>query len=413
MVRLLTHIRTLAGIREYARPLRGPELAELPQLADAWLLVENDTIAGFGRMDQLPVSLRKGTVSQDCSGRIVLPAWCDSHTHLVFARSREEEYVHKLRGLSYAEIAARGGGILHSARALEAMPEDELFIRSWERLQEAMRLGTGAIEIKSGYGLSTAAELKMLRVIRRLREKSPLHIKATFLGAHALPEAYRNDREGYLRLLETEMLPRVAAEKLADFMDVFCEQGFFTPAETDRICRAGLAYGLRPKLHVNQLSSSGGLQQALAIGALSADHLEIMTDTDIRELAASATIGPLLPTAAFFLQLPFPPARRLIEAGAAIAIASDFNPGSSPSCNMNLVVAMACMGMRLLPGEAIQAATINGAAAMELEQVTGSIRVGQRADFILTRPVPSLAYLPYAFGNNHIEQVFLAGEPVS
>jgi imidazolonepropionase len=346
----------------------------------------------------------------DAKGQFVLPAWCDSHTHLVFAASREEEFVDKINGMSYEAIAAKGGGILNSAAKLAAMSEFELLRMAWSRLEELISLGTGAIEIKSGYGLSVEAELKMLRVIQQLKETSPIPIVSTFLGAHTYPLAYRENHKGYIDLLINEMLPVIADENLADFVDVFCEKGFFSPDEMEEICIAARQYGLRPKLHINQLNSIGGLQKAIALKAVSVDHLETMTDADIHDLAQSNVIGTLLPSAAFFLRMPYQPARAMIDAGAAIALASDFNPGSSPSGNMNLVVSMSCIGMKMLPEEAINAATINGAFAMNLEQEVGSITVGKRANLIFTRPIPSLAYLPYAFGSNLIDRVMIGGE---
>jgi len=399
---------TASAIRE---PLRGADLSTLLSLRDAWLLVEDGIIADYGLMSELELKLPQlPREIVDATGKIVLPAWCDSHTHLVFAGSREHEFVDKIRGLSYAEIAAKGGGILHSARKLADTPEEVLFSQAWERLQAVAKLGTGSIEIKSGYGLSVEAELKMLRVIKKLKERSSLQIKATFLGAHAFPLAYKEDHAAYIRSLTDEMLPVIAAEGLADYIDVFCEQGFFSPGEMETVCRAGQQYGLPAKLHIHQLSSNGGLQKAIELGALSVDHLETMTEQDIRDLAGASTIGTLLPTAAFFLRMPYQPARSLIDSGCAIALASDYNPGSSPSGNMNFVVALSCIQMKMLPAEAIQAATINGAFAMGVEKTSGSIAVGKRADLILTTPVPSLEYLPYAFGTNCIERVMIRGE---
>jgi imidazolonepropionase len=412
MKKLLTHIQQLAGVQNPVAALRGRALQELPSIYDAWLLIEDGRIAGMGPMSELNAARFEGITAIPCKGRMVLPAWCDSHTHLVFAASREEEFIDKIKGLSYAEIAARGGGILNSARKLEAATEEELFQQAWKRLQELMRLGTGAIEIKSGYGLSVQAELKMLRVIKKIKQQSPIPVKASFLGAHTYPPAYKEDHAGYIQLIIEEMLPVIGAEKLADYIDVFCETGFFSPAEMETICLAGRKYGLRPKLHINQLSSIGGLQKALELEAVSADHLETMTDTDIRDLAAGNTIGTLLPTAAFFLRMNFQPARQLIDAGAAIALASDYNPGSSPSGNMNFVTALSCIQMKMLPEEAVNAATINGAFAMELQHETGSLAIGKKANFIITRPVPSLAYLPYAFGSNLVEEVWINGTPV-
>jgi imidazolonepropionase len=312
--------------------------------------------------------------------------------------------------MSYADIAAKGGGILNSAQKIAATSEGELLRLAQRRLQELIQLGTGAIEIKSGYGLSAEGELKMLRVIKKLKEISPIPVKATFLGAHTYPLQYKENHQGYIDLIINEMLPVIAKDKLADYIDVFCETGFFSPEETETICKAGMVYGLKPKIHANQLNLSGGTQTAVRLGALSADHLETMDDDAINTLAASNTIGTLLPTAAFFLRMPFQPARKLIDAGCAIALASDFNPGSSPSGNMNLVIAMSCIQMKMLPEEAINAATINGAFAIELQGELGSITIGKKANLIFTQPIPSLAYLPYSFGSNLIEKVMIGGE---
>jgi len=431
--RLIYNIRQLVGTRTETHLLRGAELADLPCIDNAWLHIEDDQIAAFGGMSELPevwrrqlaakvtgegpelVGSRTDEKSQmtDASGCLVLPTWCDSHTHLVFAGSRESEFVDKLKGLSYAEINARGGGILNSARKLGATSEDVLFTDAWRRLDELARLGTGAIEIKSGYGLTVEDELKMLRVIKKLKERSGLAIKATFLGAHTYPAAYKDNHPGYIDLIINEMLPVIAREGLADYIDVFCEDGFFSPAETEQIVRAGIRHGLRPKIHGNQLNLSGGVEVGVKLGALSVDHLETMDASTISTLAASETIGTLLPTAAFFLRMSFQPARALIDAGCAIALASDFNPGSSPSGNMNLVVAMSCIQMRMLPEEAINAATLNGAYAMSVGDQLGSITVGKKANFIITRQMPSLAYMPYAFGSNLIGQVFIKGERIN
>lgn len=407
---LITNIHQLVNVRATTDLLRGKEMAHLPVIENAWLRVRDGMISGYGAMSALAPA-NKGDAEEwyDARGATVLPCWCDSHTHLVFAASREAEFVDKIRGLSYAEIAARGGGILQSARKLQDTSEDELLEQAWQRLRSLMKLGTGAIEIKSGYGLTVESELKMLRVIKRLKERAPIPIKATFLGAHTFPTAYKEDHEGYIRLITEEMIPAIAAEKLADYIDVFCEQGFFSPQETERICRAGMAIGLRPKIHANQLHVSGGTEIGVKLGAVSVDHLETMDEHAIHALASSETIGTLLPTAAFFLRMPFQPARALLDQGCALALASDFNPGSSPSGNMNLVVAMSCIQMKMLPEEAINAATLNGAFAMELEQELGSITVGKRANLIFTQPIPSLAYLPYAFGTNLIDKVMLNG----
>lgn len=404
------NIKLLVNARADNHLLRGKELAQLPCLENAWLRIEDDIITAYGTMSEKANNNTKPNYTIDARGQIVIPSWCDSHTHLVFAASREDEFVYKLKGMSYAEIAANGGGILNSANKLNAATEDELFNLAWKRLDEVSRLGTGAIEIKSGYGLTIEGELKMLRVIKKLKEKSKLLIKATFLGAHTYPVAFKENHQGYIDQIINEMLPVIAKEKLADFIDVFCEDGFFSPQETEAICKAGIAHGLKPKIHANQLNLSGGTQVGVKLGAISVDHLETMDENSIQILANSSTIGTLLPTAAFFLRMPLQPARQLIEAGCAIAIATDFNPGSSPSGNMNLVVAMSCIQMKMLPEEAINAATINGAFAMELQDVAGSIAVGKKANLIITKPLPSLAYLPYAFGSNHVDKVILAGE---
>lgn len=396
MTTLIKHIGLLAGVHDPLQPLRGDDLARLPILQDAWLLVEDGMIASYGRMSDTKIP--EGGSSFDAGGRMILPAWVDPHTHLVFAATREEEFVDKIRGLGYAEIAAKGGGILNSARKLQAMTEDELFSLAWERLREVQRLGTGAIEIKSGYGLTVEAELKMLRVIRRLKEKASIPVKATFLGAHTYPTEFRDDHASYIRQITEEMIPRIAAEQLADYIDVFCEQGFFSPEETERICRAGMAVGLKPRIHANQLNLSGGVEVGVKLGAISVDHLETMNDDTMDLLAGSSTIGTLLPTAAFFLRMPFQPARALISRGAAIALASDYNPGSSPSGNMNLVVSMACIGMKMLPEEAINAATINAAFAMDLQKELGSIAPGKKAILNIAEFGAGLAYLPYSFG---------------
>lgn len=391
--------------------LRGKELATLPLLQDAWLLVKEDVIEDFGLMRDLPASLEsQATTVMDAAGRSVFPCWCDSHTHLVFAASREEEFTDKIKGLSYAEIAAKGGGILNSARKVQAASEDLLLEQAFKRLKEVIRSGTGAIEVKSGYGLTVEAELKMLRVIKRLKAISPIPVKATFLGAHAIPPEFKEKREGYIMQIIEGMLPAIAAEELADYIDVFCEQGFFTVEETHRIVKAGQAIGLKAKIHANQLSVSGGVEAGVALGALSVDHLESMNEQAIQTLAQSTTIGTLLPTAAYFLRMPYQPARALIEAGVAVALASDFNPGSSPSGNMNTVVSMSCIQLRMLPEEAINAATINGAYAMELENIVGVIKRGYKANFFFTSEIPSIAYFPYAFGSNLVDTVFINGK---
>jgi imidazolonepropionase len=407
---VITNIKSLIGTRDHNKLLRGEEMAELPRVDHAYLDIVDGRIVGYGPMKSWDEKSINPSEVFNAAGRLVLPAWCDSHTHLVFAAPREEEFVDKIKGLTYAEIAARGGGILNSAAKLNQMNEDQLFDLAWKRLEEIMHQGTGAVEIKSGYGLTVEGELKMLRVIKKLKQRSPLTIKSTFLGAHTYPPQFRDNHEGYILQVIEEMLPVIADEKLADYIDVFCEEGFFSPVETERICRAGISYGLKPKIHANQLTLSGGVQAGIALGAVSVDHLETMDEQSISQLAQSGTIGTLLPTAAFFLRMPFAPARKLIDAGAAVAIATDYNPGSSPSGNMNLVIAMSCIGMRMLPEEAINAATINGAYAMDVEEELGSVMIGKKANLVVTKQVPSLAYLPYSFGTGMIERVMINGE---
>lgn len=412
---IFTNIKQLVNVREQSLVLRGTELAQLPIIENAYLIIEDGIIAEYGEMKNIQY-FKVPTVN--CQLSTVLPCWCDSHTHLVFAGSRESEFVDKIKGLSYAEIAAKGGGILNSAKTLNETSEDELFNQAWKRLQEVSKLGTGAIEIKSGYGLTVEGELKMLRVIKKLKKKSSLSIKSTFLGAHTYPVEFKENHPGYIDLIINEMLPVIAKENLADYIDVFCETGFFSAEETETICNAGKHYGLKPKLHVNQLNSIGGVETGIKLNAVSLDHLETLNEKEIEILSSSPPpeeIGgrqlcTLLPTAAFFLSMPLQPARQLIDAGAAVALASDYNPGSSPSGNMNFVVALSCIQMKMLPEEAINAATINGAYAMELESEVGSITVGKKANLIFTKPIPSLAYLPYSFGNNLIDKVMIGGE---
>ncbi len=420
---VITNISCLVNVRSQTHILRGKQLAQLPCIENAYLEIENGLIAGYGSMANMPETFAEETTNYplqttNANGATILPCWCDSHTHLVFAASREAEFVDKIKGASYAEIAAKGGGILNSARKLNETPEDILYAQAWARLQELMRLGTGAIEIKSGYGLTVEGELKMLRVIKKLKANAPIPIKATFLGAHAFPAEFIENHQGYIDLIINEMLPKIAEENLADYIDVFCEEGFFSVVETETICRAGMAYGLKPRLHVNQLNNSGGVQVGAKLNAVSLDHLETLGTEEVEILAglkAAADgnvwqgLSTLLPTAAYFLRMHFQPARQLIDAGCAVALASDFNPGSSPSGNMNTVVSMSCIQMKMLPEEAINAATINSAYAMEMGDQVGSITIGKRANLIFTKPIPSLAYLPYAFGSNLINKVMING----
>jgi len=407
---LVVNIDRLVNVRENTDVLRGAALAELPVINNAFLLIEDGLIAGYGSMSDVAQFTNANIETVDANGATVLPCWCDSHTHLVFAASREEEFVDKIKGLSYADIAAKGGGILNSAKKLAVVEEDVLYQQAFERLQQLIRLGTGAIEIKSGYGLSVEAELKMLRVIKRLKENAPIPVKATFFGAHTYPVEYRQDHAGYIKLIVDDMLPAIHQQGLANYIDVFCEDGFFSVEEMEVICRAGEMYGLKPKLHVNQLNSIGGIKAAVNANAVSVDHLEVMTGDDISILAASPTIATLLPSAAFFLRMPYQPARAIIDAGCAVALASDFNPGSSPSGNMGFVVSLACIQMKMLPEEAINAATLNGAYAMEMGDSVGSITVGKKANLIFTKKIPSLAYIPYAFGSNLIDRIIINGK---
>jgi len=407
---LFTNINTLVGIHDAnVRLLRGTDMAQLPSLNNAWLLVEDGRIAAFGSMDALPTNASQ-LKQVSLNGAWVFPSWCDSHTHLVFAASREEEFVLKIQGKSYEEIAFAGGGILNSAKKIQACSEDELFALAKQRLQKLMATGTGAIELKSGYGLSVEGELKMLRVIKRLKEWSPIPIKATFLGAHAYPQEFKENHQEYIDPLINTLLPQICAEGLADYVDVFCEQGFFSLAETEQILTAATAYGLKPKIHANQLSASGAVEMAVRHHALSVDHLEEMNAAAEDALANSNTIATLLPNCSLFLGIPFANARRLLAKNVCLALASDYNPGSAPSGNMNLVVSLACMRQKMLPEEAINAATLNGAAAMELSDKYGSLSVGKVANFFYTKALPSLAYLPYSFGENLIEGVFINGK---
>ena len=392
--------------------IAGKEMADLPVIEKGWLLAEGDMIKAYGPPETMP-SAGSGVRMIDAGGGYLFPAFCDPHTHLVYAGSREKEYTDKIRGLSYEEIAKRGGGILNSAKLLHETSEEELFRQSMTRVREIISFGTGAVEIKSGYGLTTDDELKMLRVIRRIKQESPLTVKSTFLGAHAVPALFRDNRKGYVDLIVDEMIPAVAAEGLADYIDVFCDRGFFTVEETGRILKAGARYGMRPKIHANELDYSGGIEAGVSHGALSVDHLEYTGDEEIRVLLGSGTMPTLLPGAAFFLGMIDPPARKMIEAGLPLALASDFNPGSSPSGNMKLVVSFGCIKLRLLPEEAINAATINAAYAMGLSETHGSITVGKRANLFITQKIPSYEYLPYAYGSNLVDTVILNGEIVS
>ena len=394
----------MAGIREAGvKTIYGAAMKTLPALDNAWLLIEHGVIHSYGT-DGVP---ERADEVIDAAGKFVLPCWCDSHTHIVYAGSRESEFVDKIHGLSYEEIAKRGGGIVNSALKLANASEEELFDAAWLRLEEMQNFGTGAVEIKSGYGLSYDGELKMLRVIKRLKEKSKLTIKSNFLGAHSYPTAFKQNHEAYIELLIDHMLPQIANEGLADFIDVFCDRGFFSPDETDRILQAGAKYGLQPKIHANELDYSGGIEVGVKNNALSVDHLEFTGDAQIEALRNSGTMPTLLPSTAFFLGLHYAPGRKMIDAGLPVAIATDFNPGSSPSGNMPFVVALACIKMKMLPEEAINAATLNSAYAMGVETQLGSITIGKKAQVFITKPISSLAYIPYSFGSNLVERVIL------
>ena len=406
---LIINIKELLQVRNtHIDKVSGAEMATLPSIKDAYLLLEDDLIKGFGLMADCPNTDGKNTI--DASGKIVLPAWCDSHTHIVYAGNRELEFVDRINGLSYEEIASRGGGILNSAKKLQQTSIDELYDQSKTRLEEVMQLGSGAVEIKSGYGLTVEDEIKMLRVIRRLKENYPIAIKATFLGAHAFPTEYKDNHKGYIDLIVGEMIPRIAKEKLAEYIDVFCETGYFSVEETERILKAGIENGLTPKIHVNQFNAIGGVAAGVKYNALSVDHLEVITPEDIAVLKNAQTMPVALPSCSYFLSIPYTPAREMINAGLPLALATDFNPGSTPSGNMNFVVATACIKMKMTPEEAINAATINGAYAMGLSETHGSITVGKKANLIITKPIASFYQLPYAFGSNLIDLVIIEGK---
>ena len=410
---LIVNIKELVGIEEQGRLLkRGSEMAETGRIKDAFLLIKGKKIADYGPMDSDACRkyLTENHRIHDVKGSVVMPAFCDSHTHLVYANSRELEFVDKIRGLSYEEIAKRGGGILNSAKATAAASEDELYDMAQQRLDEVMRMGTGAIEIKSGYGLTTESELKLLRVIRRLKENSPLTIKSNFLGAHGIPMEYRGHQEDYVDLVINEMIPLVAAEDLADFIDVFCDQGFFTVEDTERILMAGIKYGMRPKIHANEMAISGGVQVGVKYGAISVDHLEQMGDAEIECLKDTETMPTVLPGCAFFLNLPLSPARKMIDAGLPVAMASDFNPGTSPSGNMQLILSMACIHYRLTPEEALNATTLNTAYAMGVSDEVGSITKGKLANLIITQPMTQLEFMPYYYGANKVAKMMLNGK---
>jgi len=397
-----------------ASKVSGKGMALLNKISDAYVYIENGLISDFGTMSNMPLKLAQfrftGNEIIDASGKFVFPSFCDPHTHLVFAGSREQEFADRIKGLSYEEIARRGGGILNSAKKLHETTEEELYNQSVKRVYEIIGMGTGAVEIKSGYGLNVNDELKMLRVIRRIKESTPIEVRSTFLGAHAIPEEFRNDREKYIGSVINEMIPVVASEELADFIDVFCDTGFFTVDETERILMAGIKYGLVPRLHANELGNSGGVQVGIKYNAMSVDHLECAGDAEIVALLDSDTMPTLLPGSALFLGLPDPPARKMIDAGLPVALASDYNPGSSPSGNMKLIMSLGCIKLKMMPEEVINAVTINSANAMGISETHGSIAKGKVANMFITKEIPSYNYFPYAYGSNLIDTIILKGQ---
>lgn len=411
MTTLFINIKELFQVEDFPKKfVSGNNMKLLPSIKNAYLLIEDHIIKDFGFMENLPKIDTHNVV--DVTDKLILPTWCDSHTHIVFAGNREQEFIDRINGLSYEEIAEKGGGILNSAKKLQKISEEELYKQSAKRIEEIMKLGTGAVEIKSGYGLTKDAELKMLRVIKKLDENYPITIKATFLGAHALPANFKNKKSEYIDLVINEILPTVAKENLAEFIDVFCETGYFSVEDTVRLMVAGNKYGLIPKIHVNQFTAIGGIKECVNHNARSVDHLEVMNPEDIEALKNTSTMPVALPSCSYFLSIPYTPARKMIDEGLPLALASDYNPGSTPSGNMNFVIATACIKMKMTPEEAINAATINGAYAMKLENSHGSICKGKIASFIITKKIPSIGFIPYSFGNNQIEQVYIYGTKI-
>ncbi|MDG2150792.1 MAG: imidazolonepropionase [Polaribacter sp.] len=409
MTQLFINIKELVQVRdESVKKVSGSEMSILPTIKNAFLLIKDELISDFGAMNELPNYSIDKTI--DCSGRMVFPSWCDSHTHIVYADNREQEFKDRIKGFSYEEIANNGGGILNSAKKLNKISEQDLYQQSSKRLEEVISLGTGAIEIKSGYGLTVNAELKMLRVIKKLKQNYDIPIKATFLGAHAIPKKFKNNKEGYIHLIIDEMLPKIANENLADFIDIFCETGYFSVTDTDKILTAAKQYNLIPKIHVNQFNSIGGIEISAKHNAISVDHLEILSARDLEILKISNSIPVVLPSCSFFLNIPYASGRKMIDNGLALAIASDYNPGSSPSGNMNFVISTACIKMNITPEEAINAATINGAYAMNLSQKVGSITKGKFANFFISKEIPSFNFIPYNFGSSSIETVYTKGK---
>ena len=407
----IKNIKELVGITDSGSLLKkGSEMNKLSTIQNAFVIIENGLIKSFGAMTDLSSTENDNSTVIDAKNKLVFPSWCDSHTHLVFAAPRDEEFVDRINGLTYEEIALKGGGILNSAEKLQETSEGDLYNSAMNRIDEIIKLGTGAVEVKSGYGLTVEAELKMLRVIKRLKQNSAITIKANFLGAHAIPKEYKSNREGYINLIINEMIPSIKSEGLAEYIDVFCETNYYTPEETDRILKAGIAIGLKPKIHVNQFTTIGGIQTGIDNNALSVDHLEVVNIEDIEALKKSKTMPTLLPSCSFFLGIPYAPAKELIDNNLPIALASDYNPGSTPSGNMNFVVSLACIKMKLTPEQAINAATINSAYAMGVSDILGSIEIGKKANIFITKEINSYAFLPYSFGSNLIETVILNGE---
>ena len=410
-MKVFINIKTLLQTRtEPTRVVKGKDMVHLPSIENAWMSVKNGLIEGFGTMKDFQQEAFSNYETIDASGKFIMPTWVDSHTHLVFAEWRNQEFEDRINGMTYQEIAERGGGILNSARKLNELSEDELYDSALSRLNSLIAQGTGAIEIKSGYGLSLESELKMLRVIKRLKENSSIPVKATFLGAHAFPESYKNRHDDYVEEIVNTMLPEIAKQNLAEYIDAFCETGYFSVEQTNTILKAGAKYGLKPKVHVNQFNAIGGIKTSVENKAISVDHLEVVNEEDIKILKESSTIAVALPSCSFFLEIPYTPVKELMENDIPVALATDFNPGSTPSGNMNFVFSLACIKMKMTPEQAINAMTINGAAAMELSDQYGAITKGYAANFIVTKPINSLSFLPYAFGDNHIESVFIKGE---
>lgn len=411
MKTLITNIQELLQIRDASiKKVSGTEMKQLPTIKNAYLIIEDDCIADFGAMENCPKI--KADITIEATGKVVFPTWCDSHTHIVYAGNRVLEFVDRINGLSYEEIANRGGGILNSAKKLNETSEEELYEQSKVRLEQIMQQGTGAVEIKSGYGLTVAGEIKMLRVIKKLAENYPIKIKATFLGAHAFPTEYKDNHSGYIDLIINEMLPKIAKEKLADYVDAFCETGYFSVEETERIMEAGKKHSLQAKIHVNQFNAINGIAACVKHNALSVDHLEVVTDEDIEVLKKSETMPVALPSCSYFISIPYTPARKMIDAGLPLALATDFNPGTTPTGNMNFVVATACIKMKMTPEEAINAATINGAYAMGISDTHGSITIGKKANLIISKEVSSFYQLPYEFGSDLIDTVIIEGKRI-